>query len=87
MPLRRVSPHVGRRWARLIQTGSRCRAVLCTIAMLEFARLNRKKIAQCEREGITEDMASEFVERGDASPLYRSVRSYCKPDVARPMDN
>ncbi|KAM5539671.1 hypothetical protein V8D89_006780 [Ganoderma adspersum] len=45
--------------------------VLCTIAMLEFTRLNRKKIAQCEREGITMDMAGEFVEMGDASPLYR----------------
>ena len=44
--------------------------------MLEFARLNRKKIEQCEREGITMDMAGEFVEMGDASPLYRSVFSY-----------
>ena len=51
------------------------RAVLCTIVMLEFARLNRKKIAQCEREGITEDMVDEFVEMGDASPLYRLVVS------------
>ncbi|KAI1795256.1 MFS general substrate transporter [Ganoderma leucocontextum] len=55
-------------------------AVLSTLAMLEFARLNRKKIAQCEREGITEDMASEFAEMGDASPLYRSV--YSPPQIA-----
>ena len=45
--------------------------MLSVAAMLEFRRLNRKKIAQCERDGITEDMASEFVEMGDASPLYR----------------
>lgn len=51
----------------------RFRAVLTIIAMADFARLNRKKIAQCERENITEDKMSEFVEMGDASPLYRSV--------------
>nr|VWP00563.1 Uncharacterized protein [Ganoderma boninense] len=38
--------------------------------MLEFARLNRNKIAQCGQQGITEEMASDFIEMGDASPLY-----------------
>lgn len=41
--------------------------------------MNRKKIAQCEREGITIDMAGEFVEMGDASPLYRLVLSSHMP--------
>ncbi|TBU21809.1 MFS general substrate transporter [Dichomitus squalens] len=45
--------------------------VLSMVAMLEFTRLNRKKTAKCEHDGITEDMAGDFVEMGDASPLYR----------------
>ena len=43
--------------------------------MLRFSHLNRIKIAQCARENISEDSASEFVDMGDASPLYRSVYS------------
>ena len=41
--------------------------------MLRFSHLNRRKIAQCAREKISEDSASEFLEMGDASPLYRSA--------------
>lgn len=43
--------------------------------MLEFARLNRRKAAQCAREGITDKNTSEFVDMGDASPLYRFVQT------------
>lgn len=45
--------------------------------MLEFARLNRRKAVQCEREGITNENTSEFVDMGDASPLYRFVETNC----------
>ena len=37
--------------------------------------LNRSKIAQCEREGITADDSEEFAELGDGSPLYRCVQN------------
>lgn len=43
--------------------------------MLEFARLNRRKAEQCAREGITDENASEFVDMGDSSPLYRFVET------------
>ncbi|KAM5543433.1 hypothetical protein V8D89_002684 [Ganoderma adspersum] len=33
--------------------------------------LNRRKIAQCEREGITAEKSEAFAELGDVSPLYR----------------
>lgn len=51
------------------------RVVICIISMLEFARLNRRKAAQCAREGITGENTSEFVDMGDASPLYRFVET------------
>lgn len=47
--------------------------MLASFAMWEFSRLNRNKIAQCERENITEDKAGEYVDMGDASPLYRCI--------------
>ncbi|PCH39068.1 MFS general substrate transporter [Wolfiporia cocos MD-104 SS10] len=49
-------------------------ASLSVIGMLEFARLNRAKHAQCAREGIVagdESRSEEFAEMGDRSPLYR----------------
>ncbi|EIW56969.1 MFS general substrate transporter [Trametes versicolor FP-101664 SS1] len=49
--------------------------VICIVSMLEFARLNRRKVAQCAREGITDKNTSEFVDMGDASPLYRFVET------------
>ena len=49
------------------------RIVLCSIAMFDFARLNRKKVKQCAAEDITFSKASSYVEMGDASPLYRYV--------------
>lgn len=47
--------------------------LLASFAMWEFSRLNRNKIAQCERENITEDKAGEYIDMGDASPLYRCI--------------
>ncbi|KAI0640891.1 MFS general substrate transporter [Trametes meyenii] len=44
--------------------------VLCIATMAEFHRLNAKKAAQRAREGISDAQADEFVEMGDASPLY-----------------
>ena len=41
--------------------------------MFRFSFLNRMKTEQCSRDNITVDNASEFVEMGDASPLYRWV--------------
>ncbi|TFY60145.1 hypothetical protein EVJ58_g5331 [Rhodofomes roseus] len=46
-------------------------ATLSIVGMLEYARLNRKKSQQCEKEGIGLDRADEFSELGDGSPLYR----------------
>jgi len=40
-------------------------------AMWDFNRLNKKKVAQCQAEGITEDRSNEFKNMGDASPLFR----------------
>ncbi|KAM5543430.1 hypothetical protein V8D89_002681 [Ganoderma adspersum] len=45
--------------------------VLCALAMVRLHILNRSKIAQCEREGITAEKSEAFVELGDGSPLYR----------------
>ncbi|PIL23220.1 MFS general substrate transporter [Ganoderma sinense ZZ0214-1] len=45
--------------------------VTCAFAMATLYRLNQKKIAQCEREGITRDHVDRFAEMGDRSPLYR----------------
>ncbi|OAX38186.1 MFS general substrate transporter [Rhizopogon vinicolor AM-OR11-026] len=39
--------------------------------MWNFNRLNKKKEAQCQAEGITEDRSSEFTNMGDDSPLFR----------------
>ncbi|KZT66076.1 MFS general substrate transporter [Daedalea quercina L-15889] len=46
-------------------------ATLSIVGMLEYARLNKKKRDQCEKEGIGLDRADEFGELGDGSPLYR----------------
>lgn len=50
-----------------------CRILLCPLAMLRLHVLNRSKIAQCEREGITAEKSETFAELGDGSPLYRFV--------------
>ena len=47
--------------------------VLCVLAILRLHMINRHKIAQCEREGITAEKAGVFVELGDGSPLYRYI--------------
>ncbi len=49
------------------------RILLCMLAVFRLHTLNRRKIAQCEREGITAEKADVFAELGDASPLYRCV--------------
>lgn len=48
-------------------------ALLSTVGMFEYWRLNQKKSAYCEREGINENKGreEEFRELGDKSPLYR----------------
>ena len=50
------------------------RIVLCIIAMLEFARLNREKdtIQDATDDGVGEG-EGEFEEMGDKSPLFRCV--------------
>lgn len=47
------------------------RIVLSLVAMWDYNRLNKKKIAQCEREGIDESRREEFSEMGNESPLFR----------------
>ena len=49
--------------------------MLCVVAMLEFARLNRKKDADAQEEAV-EDKKSEFAEMGDKSPLFRYAATY-----------
>lgn len=81
MSLRRVSSStvfVPPAPVSLLSVDLRCnskRVVICTISMLEFARLNRRKAERCAREGITDGNASEFVDMGDSSPLYRFVET------------
>ncbi|OJT12251.1 hypothetical protein TRAPUB_11185 [Trametes pubescens] len=59
------------------------RVFICIVSMLEFARLNRRKAVQCARGGITDENTSEFVDMGDASPLYRFVETArCDTQVA-----
>ena len=48
--------------------------MLCAFTMLWLHALNRSKIAQCQREGITTDKSEAFAELGDGSPLYRFVQ-------------
>lgn len=46
-------------------------AILSSIGMFEFWRMNRKKRAYCSKEGIDSSRYEEFAELGDRSPLYR----------------
>ncbi|KZT66421.1 MFS general substrate transporter [Daedalea quercina L-15889] len=46
-------------------------AVLSAVGMYALHRVNRQKQLQVERSGITAEMAEEFSELGDKSPLYR----------------
>lgn len=39
--------------------------------MWDYNRLNKKKIAQCEQQGIDESRMDEFKEMGNESPLFR----------------
>lgn len=39
--------------------------------MWDYNRLNKQKIALCEREGIDESRFMEFAEMGSESPLFR----------------
>ena len=48
--------------------------LVCAFTMLWLHALNRSKIAQCQREGITADKSEAFAELGDGSPLYRFVQ-------------
>lgn len=50
--------------------------ILSLFAMWDYNRLNKKKIAQCEREGIDESRWADYSEMGSESPLFRYV---CQP--------
>ncbi|KZV65831.1 MFS general substrate transporter [Peniophora sp. CONT] len=47
--------------------------ICCCILMFTYDRLNKQKEEYCRREGITLDMAPQFVDMGDKSPLFRYV--------------
>ncbi|KAG1821238.1 MFS general substrate transporter [Suillus variegatus] len=44
---------------------------LSLFAMWDYSRLNKKKEAQCQAEGLTDSRKNEFRDMGDASPLFR----------------
>ena len=56
--------------------------MLCAFTMLWLHALNKSKIAQCEREGLTTDKSEAFTELGDGSPLYRFVHRPFKGNPA-----
>jgi hypothetical protein len=39
--------------------------------MWDYDRLNKKKEAHCQAEGLTDSRRDEFKDMGDASPLFR----------------
>ncbi|PIL29683.1 MFS general substrate transporter [Ganoderma sinense ZZ0214-1] len=45
--------------------------VMCIVAIVTLHMLNKRKIAQCERDGLTLADEDTFAELGDRSPLYR----------------
>ncbi|KAG1771632.1 MFS general substrate transporter [Suillus placidus] len=45
--------------------------LLSLFAMWDYSRLNKKKEAQCQAEGLTDSRRNEFKDMGDASPLFR----------------
>ncbi|PIL29687.1 MFS general substrate transporter [Ganoderma sinense ZZ0214-1] len=45
--------------------------VMSAVAIVTLRMLNKKKIAQCERDGLTLADEDAFAELGDRSPLYR----------------
>ncbi|RDB16719.1 hypothetical protein Hypma_002552 [Hypsizygus marmoreus] len=45
--------------------------ILSCFAMWDYNRLNKKKIEQCEREGIDASRRDEFKDMGNESPLFR----------------
>ncbi|KAM5543421.1 hypothetical protein V8D89_002672 [Ganoderma adspersum] len=45
--------------------------VMVVVAVVTLRALNKRKIAQCEREGLTLADEDTFAELGDRSPLYR----------------
>nr|VWO95915.1 Transcriptional repressor rco-1 [Ganoderma boninense] len=45
--------------------------VMCAVAIVTLHRLNKRKIAKCERDGLTVADEDAFAELGDRSPLYR----------------
>ena len=48
-----------------------CSYVMVAVAVVTLRTLNKRKIAQCEREGLTLADEDTFAELGDRSPLYR----------------
>ena len=69
-------------------TWSSCSFLLCALTMFWLHALNRSKITQCEREGITPGKAQAFSELGDGSPLYRYVQySLDGPPARSPTDH
>lgn len=47
------------------------RIILSFFAMWDYNRLNKQKIALCEREGITDSRREDFKDMGSESPLFR----------------
>ncbi|KAG1871251.1 MFS general substrate transporter [Suillus subalutaceus] len=45
--------------------------LLSLFAMWDYGRLNKKKKAQCQAQGLTDSRRDEFKDMGDASPLFR----------------
>ncbi|KAG2363325.1 MFS general substrate transporter [Suillus spraguei] len=45
--------------------------LLSLFAMWDYGRLNKKKEAQCQAEGLTDSRSNEFKDMGDDSPLFR----------------
>jgi len=45
--------------------------LMSLFAMFDYNRLNKQKIAQCEKEGIDESRQQEFADMGNDSPLFR----------------
>lgn len=53
--------------------------ICCCILIFAYGRLNKRKEEYCLREGITLDMAPQFADMGDKSPLFRYVSPFTAP--------
>ena len=55
----------------MLTSACTCSYVMVAVAVVTLRALNKRKIAQCEREGLTLADEDAFAELGDRSPLYR----------------